>query len=146
MEISYNTYKYPGKFDKTVHVFTGKDGKTEDVIHIVGYVEPIPMGVMEVVPRKTVLGSLKSGKSNAVKVVLKNAGDAPMVVSTIKSRKTNTVYWTGKITLKAGESTPVEFEVTPKKSGRFMDIIMVHSDARNDIGKGYKAVLMGSAE
>jgi len=146
MVISYNTFKYPGAFDKTVTVFTGEGKDESQTVHIVGYVEPVPMGVMEVVPRKTVVSGLEAGKASPAKIVLKNAGDAPMTVTAIKSRKFKTVYWQGEITLAPGESTPVAFVVKPKKQGRFMDIVMVHSDARNDIGKGFKAVLTGTAE
>lgn len=146
MVITYHTFKYPGKFDKTVHVFSGPDGKTEDVIHILGYVKPIPMGVMEVTPRKTQLGVLTSGKPNPVKVVVANAGDAAMTVTSVESRKFNTVYWAGKLTVEPGQSASVAFAVRPDKPGLFMDIIMIHSDARNDIGDGYKAVLIGDTK
>jgi len=146
MVISYDTFKYPGKFDKTISVFTGIGKENSQTVHIVGYVEPIPMGVMEVTPRKTKLTGLVNGKFTSAKIMIKNAGDAPMVVTSLQSRKFKTTYWEGKITLKAGESAAIEFAVKPKKIGRFMDIIMVHSDARNDIGKGYKAVLIGEAK
>ncbi|GEM_PF-748526 len=146
MVITYHTFKFPGKFDKTVHVFTGADGKTEDVIHILGYVNPMPMGVMEVTPRKTRVEGLAAGKSAPVRIMVRNAGDAPMTVTAVKSRKFKATYWTGKLKLEAGQSAPLEFFVTPQKAGRFMDIIMVFSDARNDIGKGYKAVLTGEAK
>ncbi len=146
MVISYNTFKYPGKFDKTVTVSTGESKANQQIIHIVGYVEPIPMGVMEVTPRKTSVDGLSNGKATPAKIMIKNAGDAPMIVTAIKSRKFKTTYWQGSLKLEAGQTAPVEFLVTPNKSGRFMDIIMVYSDARNDIGKGYKAVLIGQAK
>ncbi|WP_461208620.1 DUF1573 domain-containing protein [Desulfocurvus sp. DL9XJH121] len=146
MVITYHTFKYPGKFDKTVHVFTGPGGTTEDVIHILGYVDPVPMGVMEVTPRKTEVGALVAGKANPVKIVVTNAGDAPMTVTSVESRKFGKVYWRGSLAVAPGRSADVAFEVAPGGPGRFMDIIMVHSDARNDIGQGFKAVLTGEAK
>lgn len=146
MVITYHTYKYPGKFDKTVHVFSGADGKTEDVIHILGYVDPIPMGVMEVSPRKTELGALSVGGPNPVAVVVVNAGDAPMTVTSIESAKFHAGYWQGSVQVAPGEKRSIAFEVSPAAPGQYLDIIMVHSDARNDIGKGYKAVLVGTAK
>lgn len=146
MVITYHTFKYPGKFDKTVHVFTGPDGKTEDVIHILGHVDPVPMGVMEVEPRKVDLGGLAAGKANHVTLTVTNAGDASMNVSAVKSQKSGETYWTGNLTVAPGESSPIGFSVTPTKAGPFLDVVMIHSDARNDIGKGYKTVLVGKAE
>lgn len=143
MSIRYNTYKYPGKFDKTVHIFSGDN---EDVIHVIGNVTPIPMGKMEVTPRKTVVKGLQKGVENNVGITVKNVGDAPMIVTKIVSKKKKATYWKGKRHIKAGSSAVITIPVTPQKSGRFMDIIMLYSDARNDIGKGYKAVLTGTVQ
>lgn len=104
------------------------------------------MGVMEVTPRKTLVDGLVNGKTTPARIMIKNTGDAPMTVTAVTSHKFKTTYWQGELTLAAGESAPVEFELKPQNQGRFMDIIMVYSDARNDIGKGYKAVLMGAAK
>lgn len=146
MVITYHTFKYPGKFDKTVHVFTGADGKTEDVVHILGYVDPIPMGVMEVEPRKVDVGELAAGKANTVPLKLNNAGDAPIKVSAVKSQKFGKTYWQGEKTVPAGQSATIDLTVSPESKGRFLDIVMIFSDARNDIGKGYKTVLLGTAK
>lgn len=146
MVITYHTLKYPGKFDKTVHVFTGEGGKTEDVIHIVGYVDPIPMGVMAVEPRKVELGTLKAGRPNPVSLTVANAGDAPMTVTALKSQKFHKTYWQGELVVPAGQSARIDFTLDGLASGRFLDMVMVHSDARNDIGKGYKAVLIGAVQ
>lgn len=146
MVITYHTFKYPGKFDKTVHVFTGADGKTEDVIHILGYVDPIPMGVMEVEPRKVELGTLKAGLPNDVSLTVTNAGDAPMTVTALKSQKFHKTYWQGELVVPSGQSAQIAFTLEGLPSGRFLDMVMVHSDARNDIGKGYKAVLIGTVK
>ncbi|BDQ37031.1 hypothetical protein SYK_13910 [Pseudodesulfovibrio nedwellii] len=146
MVISYNTFKYPGKFDKTVTVSTGEGKESQQTIHIVGYVDPIPMGVMVVTPRKTTVEGLVNGKATPTKIMIKNSGDASMTVTAVKSRKFKTTYWQGALKLEAGQTAPIEFLVTPNKLGRFMDIIMVYSDARNDIGKGYKAVLIGETK
>lgn len=146
MVITYHTFKYPGKFDKTVHIFTGPEGKTEDVVHILGYVDPIPMGVMEVEPRKIDLGELKAGGPNAVSVTVRNAGDAPMRVTAIQSQKYGKTYWQGELSVAAGQTATVALTLDGLAPGRFLDMIMIHSDARNDIGKGYKAVLLGTVK
>ena len=148
--INYQTFKYAGKFDKTVTIYTGPDGKDEIVIRLKGFVEPIPMGKLEMVPRKTLVGDLKIGQENEVGLVLNNIGDAPLTVTKIVSRKFKMIYFdgskSGDLIIEAGKTRKVHFKVTPPKSGKFIDIIMIHSDARNDIGNGYKGVLVGQAK
>ena len=91
MVITYNTFKYDGKFDKTVNIFTGSEGKDETVIRLVGMVDPIPMGVIEMAPRKTEVGELVLNKDNTIQIVLKNTGNAPLTMSRIASQKFNKV-------------------------------------------------------
>lgn len=146
MTIHYNTYKFPGEFDKRVFIDTGKDGADQSIIKLVGYVNPMPMGVMQMNERKTDLDTLKVGQANKAVIKVYNGGDAPYTVTKVVSKKFKNIYFEGKVTVNPGEKKPIEFEVTPKKAGRFMDILMIHSDARNDIGKGYKAVITGTAE
>jgi hypothetical protein len=148
--ITYNTFKYDGKFDKTVNIFTGADGKEETVIRLIGTVDPIPMGVIEMVPRKTEIGTLALNKENSVSVVLKNTGDAPLTVTKISSQKFNTVYFDGEkkgpMTIPAGQTQTVKVTIVPAKAGRFLDSILIFSDARNDIGNGYKGILAGEVK
>ena len=146
LTINYNTFKYPGKFDKTVTVVTGNATDQSQLIHIVGDVQPMPMGEMEIVPRKIILEGLIAGKKCTAKIVLKNTGNALMTVSKIESHKFKTVYWKGIQTIPAGKSAQINFMIAPQNKGKFMDILFVHSDARNDIGNGYKAVLIGDAQ
>ncbi len=148
--ITYTTYKYPGKFDKTITVFTGPEGKEETVIHIVGNVDPIPMGVIGITPRKTDVGELKVNNKNRVQIVIENEGDAPLTVSRIYSSKYGVEYFSAEdskgIEIGAGQKHTMELYVTPTEAGRFLDTIQVYSDARNDIGKGYKGLLSGTAK
>ncbi len=147
--IIYNTYKYPGKFDKTITIFTGPEGKDEDVIHILGYVDQIPMGVIGITPRKTDVGELKVNEKNRVQMVIENEGDAPLTVTRIHSSKFNSEYFnageSGRIEIPTGKKIIIGFAVTPNEPGRFLDTVLIYSDARNDIGKGYKGLLSGTA-
>lgn len=116
---------------------------------MVGNVDPIPMGVLRVVPRKTEVGSLSANEENEVRIVIENTGDATLHVTRILSTTRDSVYFdaekTGEIALAAGEKQTVKFFVKPTQAGRFLDSIFIFSDARNDIGKGYKALLSGEA-
>ncbi len=147
LEITYNTFKYAGKFDKSITVFTGPDGKDQTIIRLMGYVDPIPMGVLEMEPRKAQVGVLNLGKENEVLIVIKNTGDAPLAISRIVSTKFNTAYFDadkqGELVIAAGSQRIVNFRIKPVQTGRFLDTIMIHSNARNDIGKGYKGLLAG---
>ncbi len=147
LEITYKTYKYAGKFDKSVSIFTGPEGEGKKVIRLRGLVDPIPMGVIEMEPRKTPVGILAVDQENEVSVVIKNTGDADLKISRIVSSKFKTVYFdakkAGEISIGAGQERSVPFTVKPAEPGRFLDTILIHSDARNDIGKGYKGLLAG---
>ena len=150
MVITYNTFKYDGKFDKTVNIFTGSEGKDETVIRLVGMVDPIPMGVIEMAPRKTEVGELVLNKDNTIQIVLKNTGNAPLTMSQIASQKFNKVYYDGEkegpIVIPAGQQRTVKIIIVPPKAGRFLDSILIFSDARNDIGNGYKGILAGEVK
>ena len=106
-------------------LFSGPEGKDETVIRLAGYVDPIPMGVIEMSPRKTELGDLRLNKENAIRIILKNTGDAPLTVTRIVSQK---------------------FKTIPNEAGRFLDSLLIYSDARNDIGNGYKGILTGNVK
>ena len=148
--ITYNTYKYPGKFDKTITIFTGAEGKEETVIHILGNVDPIPMGVIAMEPRKAAVGELTANSGNNVQIVLKNKGDAPFTITRIYSTKYKTEYYNAEnsegIKIPAEEEYTMDLVVTPSKPGRFLDSVKIFSDARNDDGSGYKGLLSGTAK
>jgi hypothetical protein len=149
LEIAYRTFKYAGEFNKSVTIFTGTDGKDETVIHLIGRVDPIPMGVIRVEPRKTDVGVLAVNKDNKVQMVIENIGDAPLKISKIVSTSSKTVYFdaekAGEMVLDAGERRALKLTLKPVVPGRILDTILIFSDARNDIGKGYKALLAGEA-
>ena len=115
-----------------------------------GQVEPIPMGVIEMVPRKTEIGSLALNKARSVSIVLKNTGDAQLTVTKISSQKFNTVYFDGEkngpVVIPAGQTQTIQILIAPTKAGRFLDSILIFSDARNDIGNGYKGILAGEVK
>lgn len=146
LDIVYETYKFPGKFDKTIHIETDIPDHTEEVIHLKGYVDPMPMGKIELASRKIKLQGLKAGEPHKTALNLKNVGDAPYTVTKIYSARKEVVYFEGEVTVEPGKSEQIEISVMPRKSGRFLDIIwIVSGDARNTTEKGYKAILLGQA-
>lgn len=147
MRIVYNTFKFPGKFEKYVNIFTGADGKEDHQIVLVGYVDPIPMGVVEVEPRKIDAGDLTLGQAKTVSLTIKNVGDADMLVTKVYSKKAETVHFDGQtagpLTVKPGASVELPLELKPTEAGKYLDYVMIDSDARNVTDKGYKVVLVG---
>lgn len=108
------------------------------------------MGVIRMAPRKANVGLLAVNKENGVQVVIENTGDAKLSIYRIVSTSSGTVYFDGQkmgeIVLSAGEKRSVKLILNPSEPGRFLDTILIYSDARNDIGKGYKALLSGEAK
>lgn len=148
--MTYNTLKYAGKFDKTVTIAYGPDGKEQSVLHLKGYVDPIPMGVMELVPRKTEVGEMQVNREYKAPIVLKNAGDAPLTLTKITSQKFGTVYFdgsrAGNIVIEAGKEHTLTLTLKPTETGRYLDSLLIFSDARNDVGRGYKGILSGTVQ
>ena len=146
LTIVYNTYKFPGKFNKFVTVFTDSDAQKELRIDINGFVKAIPMGVLEVKPRKLELGEVNIGVASTETIVIKNTGDATMKVTKVVSKKHKTVYFEGAVSIMAGKSAEIPFSVIASKSGRYLDYVLIHSDARNVTKKGYKVVVTATAK
>lgn len=113
---------------------------------MIGTVDPIPMGVIRMEPRKTLVGDLVLNRENEVRIVLENDGDAPLTVSRIVSMKSETEYYAGKIEIAPGQTHTVNLVVQPDEPGRYLERIVIYSDARNDIGNGYSGLLSGTVK
>ena len=148
LKINYKTYKFPGKFDKQVYIETSLPEQAKETINIHGFVDAMPMGELEVAPRKIVVKGLIKGQESLVPMLVKNVGNDTLTLTNIVSKKHKTVLYDaaikGSIVLAPGESRIVKLPVTPTKAGRFLDFFMVHAtDGRNVYDKGYKAVVVG---
>ncbi len=151
LTISYNTWKFPGKFEKYVTVFSGAEGKERNVITMTGYVDPVPMGVVTVKPRKLEVGDLPLGKATAKQMVIENTGNAPLSITKVESKKFQTVYFDasqagGPLQIKPGASAAIKLSLKPNKVGRYLDYVMIHGEARNLTDSGYKVVVLGNAK
>jgi hypothetical protein len=101
-------------------------------------------------PRKTEVGELEANRENEVQVVIENDGDASFTISRIVSQNSDEEYFKageGKgIEIAPGRSAAIKFSVRPEEPGRYLERIIIYSDARNDIGKGYTGLLSGTAK
>ncbi len=146
----YNTYKFPGKFEKFVTVFTDAPDQHEARIDIVGYVQAIPMGVVEVKPRKFSAGDVVVGQKAERHIVVKNVGDKEFEVTKVFSKKHHTIYFDAtvdqKVVIHPGQSKSFPITITAIKAGRYLDYVMIYANARNVTAKGYKVVVVAQAE
>lgn len=126
------------------------DGERKFEIDIMGYVDAIPMGVLKVNDRKINLGTIVAGTPAPFQIRVYNAGNAAMEITRLVSKKHGTVYFdakkSGKIIVAPEETQIINSFVTSHKKGRFMDFIMIHSNARNVTDKGYKVVVKGNIQ
>lgn len=110
----------------------------------------MPMGVIRMEPRKTDVGELKANQGNEVQVLIENDGDAPFTLTRIVSQKSDEEYFKAEegkgIEIPPGQNATVKFFVKPKEPGRYLERILLYSDARNDIGKGYTGLLSGTVK
>ena len=146
LTIVYNTYKFPGKFEKYVTVVTDADPQEELVIGLHGFVKAVPMGILTVEPRKIELGGVAVGVATTGTITVKNDGDATMTVNRVASKKYETVYFDGSLAIPAGKTETIPFSVMAPKAGRYLDYVMIYSpDARNVTSEGYKVVITADA-
>jgi hypothetical protein len=149
LEIVYDTYKFPGKFEKYVTVAWAGE-KSKLVVTLVGDVTPIPMGVLDVAPRKISAGDMAVGAPVKLRLVVKNTGDAAMKVEKVEAQKAGLVFFDaakdGAASLAPGQEWSLDFNVSAATPGTYVEYLLVHSDARNVTDKGYKVVIVGSAK
>lgn len=145
MTIVYNTYKFPGRFNKLVTVATDIDGGANFEIELNGYVDPIPMGVLKVDNRKILIEYAIALDTRTIEIPIRNTGDADLVITKVISKKRGTLYYDqkkdGPFIIKADKTRALSLSITLPEKGRYMDSVMIHSDARNVTAKGYKLIL-----
>ncbi|MBN1848478.1 MAG: DUF1573 domain-containing protein [Deltaproteobacteria bacterium] len=151
LKISYNTYKFPGKFEKYVTVFIDQEHQERRaIINLVGYVEPVPMGVLDVDPRKVSAGEIKINEPVKLLIMAKNTGDADLEITKVESKKSGMVFFdgatSGNMIIRPGEIREIPFEIVGKEAGRLLDYIMIYSNARNVTEQGYKVVVIATVE
>jgi hypothetical protein len=73
-----------------------------------------------------------------------------MEITKVVSKKRKTVFFdaaqSGRITIKPGDTHTIKASMVNDETGRMLDYIMIHSNARNVTAKGYKVILIGNFE
>lgn len=108
------------------------------------------MGVLEVDPRKVSAGEININESVKIVLMVKNTGDAAMSITKAESKKQGTIFFdgakSGNMIIPPGESREIPCEIVGKETGRYLDYIMIHSDARNVTDQGYKVVVVATVK
>lgn len=104
------------------------------------------MGVLEAAPRKVVLGDVTLGTATDGEIVIKNTGDADMKITKVVSKKFKHVYFDGEVTIAPEGSHSFPIQVSAEKTGRYLDFVMIHSNARNVTKKGYKVIVTAAVK
>ena len=102
------------------------------------------MGVMKVDKRKIVIESARALATQAIEIPIRNTGDADLAITKVISKKRGTLYYDqkkdGPFIIKADKTRALPLSITLPEKGRYMDSVMIHSDARNVTAKGYKLI------
>ena len=110
----------------------------------------MPMGVIEVDPRKANLGTLKLNARQTVKFTVYNKGTAPLKISKVYLQKSGTVQFDGKkngdLIIDQGKNKQITASFDVKKTGRFLELVIFECDARNSSKKGYKTIMLGTVK
>ncbi len=143
--IKFETYLFPGKFIKYINIDTDVSTQQREVITLEGVVDPVPMAKISIEPRKAKLGTIQINSEKMVPLNITNTGTAPLIITKIYSKRSNTIYYDaaekGKIKIAAGKSRKIEIAVKPQKAGRLMDVIQLKCNARNAGTKGIYKIL-----
>lgn len=125
-------------------VATDIGGGANFEIELNGYVDPIPMGVLKVDKRKIIIEPARALETQAIEIPIRNTGDADLVVTKVISKKRGTLYYDqkkdGRFIIEAGKTRTLPLSITLPEKGRYMDSVMIHSNARNVTSKGYKLI------
>lgn len=148
--IIYHTYKFPGKFEKYVTVFTDQGYQEKNIITITGYVEAIPMGVLDVETRKITAGEIMINEPAILVIKVKNTGDADLEIMKAEQKKQGTVFFdgtkSGNMVIHPGETREIPFKIMGKEPGQYLDYIILYSNARNVTEQGYKVVVVATVK
>lgn len=149
LEVLYNTYKFPGKFEKYVTLVPSSGSGSKTVITLRGTVDPLPMAVLKVDPRKVTAGDMKVGVPVRLNLTVVNTGDADLVIRQIAAKKAGeTPYDAGRegpLRMAPGETRNLPIHVTARSEGDFLDCVLIYAGARNVTENAYKVVVTGEA-
>jgi len=143
LKVSYDTDGRPGPFEKKVIFTTNISGEEPiEVFTLKGMVNEAPSAKIAATPRRITLteDERRAGKKQDIEIT--NEGNMPLVISGIRSRDGENVYFDGTvqgvISIEAGRTKTVEIRLSGKdKDASDREYIVIDCNARNAGDTGY---------
>jgi hypothetical protein len=137
LKVTYLTKGRPGPFEKKVIFTTNIPGQEKiEIFMMKGDVKEAPGAKIAVTPRRVVLEGkeLNAGKKQIFSVT--NEGSLPLVITGIRSKEGNTVYYDGaqkgNITIEPAQTKTIELQLKGKSEETAdRELILIDSNAAN---------------
>jgi hypothetical protein len=137
LKVTYLTKERPGPFEKKVIFTTNIPGQEKiEIFMMKGEVKETPRAKIAVTPRRVVLegNELSAGKKQVFSVT--NEGLLPLVITGIRSKEGNTVYYDGaqkgNITIEPAQTKTIELQLKGKSEETAdRELILIDSNAAN---------------
>jgi hypothetical protein len=137
LKVTYLTKERPGPFEKKVIFTTNIPGQEKiEIFMMKGEVKETPRAKIAVTPRRVVLegNELSAGKKQVFSVT--NEGLLPLVITGIRSKEGNTVYYDGaqkgNITIEPAQTKTIELQLMGKSEETAdRELILIDSNAAN---------------
>jgi len=151
LNVIYTTDGRPGPFEKKVIFTTNIPGEEPlEIFTLKGTVNEAPSAKIAATPRRITLAGndRRDGKKQAV--AIENEGSLPLVVTGIRSRDGENVYFDGSgqaaVTIDPGQTKTVEIQLAGKAgSASEREYILIECNARNAGDSGYFIIVQYDA-
>jgi hypothetical protein len=152
LKVTYLTKERPGPFEKKVIFTTNIPGQEKiEIFMMKGEVKETPRAKIAVTPRRVVLegNELSAGKKQVFSVT--NEGLLPLVITGIRSKEGNTVYYDGaqkgNITIEPAQTKTIELQLKGKSEETAdRELILIDSNAANAGKTGLFLMIQYSAK
>ena len=149
LKIIYDTKERPGIFRKKVMIKTDMPGqKRPFLVRLEGTVKESVVSKIRVKPRIIDIGAVGRDFFKKHTFTIMNIGSAPLIITKIYSKRSNTLYFDGerentKMVIDPKDSKQIELDIKVFKEGAFIDLIYIESNARNSLDRGYILMIKG---
>lgn len=152
LKVSYATAGSPGPFEKKVFLTTNIPGHEKiEIFMMKGEVQEAPGAKIEIVPRIVKLAGAERSAGKKQSFAVKNEGSLPLVITDIRSKDGNTVYYdgakSGNITIEPAQTKDIELQL-PGNSGdkEVREFILLQSNAKNAGKTGFFILVQYGAQ
>lgn len=149
LKTTFATKNLPGPFEKIVTIETDIPGQEQIKLFMTGTVKEAPGAKIAVAPRKTDLGTLKSGEKKEQTIAVTNPGELPLTITGVSTKEGSAVSVSGEnlpLTVAAGEKADLKLIVSANRQEVFKERVMIESNAKNAPKSGYVIFVKGSTK